>query len=116
MHFTLYAIQEETLPDMTRQDHLFDDPNPERVGDCLEPVEAHAAVAGRLPALHLLLLQPEPAGQRRLRKSDHRPRADQRVGQIVERFQVDHAHIAAAQRLVLVELRAQLLNLARVLV
>src|SRR5947199_52815 len=77
------------------------DRDAERGGDRLRPPQADARVARRFIALDLLLLQPEPLGERPLRQPAGDPRPDERVGELRERVGLQDGDRAALQCLVL---------------
>src|SRR5262245_40600046 len=101
-----------SAPVRRRQDDALVDLDAERVGDRLDARERRAGVARRLVALDLLLLHAQPPGQLLLAQPGRDPGADQRLRQLGQRAQLELAHLAGAERVVLGQLLAQVGELA----
>jgi hypothetical protein len=110
------AAARASLVSASWQDDLFTNLDAECVGNRLEPLDANLCVAGRLVALNLLFLQPQALGQRGLTQAGCGACANERVGQLPERVELQDGYLPATQRFVVGQIGAQLLDLAVVLV
>ncbi len=80
------------------------------VSDVLEATEVDAGIVIRLPALDLLLGDPDSFGKPTLRELSRDTRLDERRRQVIERVDLAFRDLPVAQLLIAIYLGAQLLR------